>query len=344
MNKMDERCAIKLYHEKGFNEKEIIEKLKDLKISRSKVYRTVKRLRETGSIADRPRSGRPRTSRTPELINKVRCRLWRNPQQSIRKMAPKVHTSLSTLQRVVKEDLGLKPYKKRKVQGLTQQQRVKRHQRAKMLLKRFANQEIDQIVYSDEKLFSVEERVNRQNVRIYAVSFEDIPEHMRTVQRFQNEDKTMVWAGCSKKGKLPLVFVDPGTKVNATYYKSHILVNVVKPQCQQMYTNGKWCFQQDSAPAHKAKICQNWCRQNLPDFISTEEWPPSSPDLNPLDYSIWGILEARVNSTRHTSLESLKAKLQREWDALSIDTVRIAIDSWPKRLRAVVNARGGRFE
>ena len=99
MNKMDERCAIKLYHEKGFNEKEIIEKLKDLKISRSKVYRTVKRLREAGSIADWPRSGRPRTFRTRELINKLKCRLWRNLQHSIRKMAHKVHDSIRTLQR-----------------------------------------------------------------------------------------------------------------------------------------------------------------------------------------------------------------------------------------------------
>lgn len=341
---MEERCAIKLYHDKGFSEKEIIEKLMDLDISRCKVYRTVKRLRETGSIADRPRSGRPRSSRTPELVNKVKCRLWRNRQQSIRMMAKKLNTSRTTLQRVVKKDLGLKPYKKRKVQGLTQQQLVKRMKRSQMLLKRFANQEIDHIVFSDEKLFGVEERVNSQNVRIYSASFEDIPEHMRTVQRFQYEDKTMVWAGCSKNGKFPLVFVDPGTKINAAYYKSHILVNVVKPQGQQMYNEDNWCFQQDSAPAHKAKICQKWCEKNLPDFISTEDWPPSSPDLNPLDYSIWGILETRVNSTRHTSLESLKAKIEKEWNDLSMDTLRTAIDSWPKRLKAVRRARGGRFE
>ena len=72
--------------------------------------------------------------------------------------------------------------------------------------------------------------------------------------------------------------------------------------CDTLYNGDYWCFQQDSAPALKAVICQNYCRRHLPDFISTIEWPPSSPDLNPLDYSILGILEARVNSIRHTSL------------------------------------------
>jgi transposase len=72
---MEERSAIKLYFDKAFDEASIIDKLKDLKITRDKVYRTVKRLRETGSTADRPRSGRPRSVRTPELINKVKCRL-----------------------------------------------------------------------------------------------------------------------------------------------------------------------------------------------------------------------------------------------------------------------------
>ena len=259
-------------------------------------------------------------------------------------MAQSLKTSRRTLQSVVKEDLGLCPYQKRRVAGLTQPQMATRLERAKQLLDRFADQDLDKIVFSDEKFFGVEEKFNAQNVRIYSASIKDIPEEMRTVQRFQVEQKVMVWCGMSKKGKFPLIFVEPGAKVNASYYKEHILESVVKDQGQLLYPQSDWCFQQDSAPAHKAKICQNWLRDNLPEFISAQEWPPSSPDLNPLDYSIWGILEARVNSTRHTSLDSLKAKLLREWDLLSMDMVRTAIDAWPKRLKALIRKRGGRFE
>jgi len=31
-----------------------------------------------------------------------------------------------------------------------------------------------------------------------------------------------------------------------------------------------------------------------PDFIGPQYWPPNSPDLNPVDYTIWSILQERV--------------------------------------------------
>jgi len=51
---------------------------------------------------------------------------------------------------------------------------------------------------------------------------------------------------------------------------------------------------QDSAPSHRAKATQNFLRDNTPDFISSQEWTPHSLDLNPLDYSVWDILQELV--------------------------------------------------
>ena len=89
---MDERSAIRLFYKKGFKTKAIVEKLADLSISRRKVDRTIKRLRETGSIANRPKSGCPRSARTRELIAEVKRRLKKNPQQSVRNLARQLHT------------------------------------------------------------------------------------------------------------------------------------------------------------------------------------------------------------------------------------------------------------
>ena len=47
----------------------------------------------------------------------------------------------------------------------------------------------------------------------------------------------------------------------------------------------------------------------LPDFITSAEWPPFSPDLNPIDYSIWYILEAMSCAKPHKTLEALKQSL-----------------------------------
>ncbi|KAF2358360.1 BESS motif [Trinorchestia longiramus] len=64
-----------------------------------------------------------------------------------------------------------------------------------------------------------------------------------------------------------------------------------------------------------------------------------SPDLNPLDFSTWSILETRVLATPHTSLQSLKAKLQREWEAIPQEQIRAACHAFVNRLKAVLYVR-----
>jgi len=65
----------------------------------------------------------------------------------------------------------------------------------------------------------------------------------------------------------------------------------VKPLNATDFDGQKLVFQQDSAPAHKAKTTHEWLRRNFPAFISAEDWPSGSPDLKPLDYKLWAILE-----------------------------------------------------
>ena len=339
-----EKSTIEFFHSKNFSPLDIIDKLKGLNVSDSKVYRVCRRLNEGRLSDNRHLSGRRRTVRTPAMIKRVRERMRRNPQRSVNKMASQLGISQRSAFRIVSEDLGLKAYKKRKQHGLTLDQKAKRLDRSEILLREHGRTDLEHLVFSDEKLFGVEESFNPQNTRIYSLAIEDIPEHKRTVQRFQKESKVMVWAAISKKGKFPLFFVEKGVKINAKYYKEQVLEPFLKVHGDRIYSGQEWTFQQDSAPAHKAKITQDWCRDNLSDFIPWTLWPPSSPDLNPLDYSIWGILEAKVNAKRHTSIESLKATLLREWDQLPMENVSAAIDAWPKRLRAVKSHKGNRFE
>ena len=127
-------------------------------------------------------------------------------------------------------------------------------------------------------------------------------------------------------------------------YRETILKDVVKPWSQTQFGDKRWTFQQDSAPAHRAKASVEWCRENFPDIISPQEWPPYSPDLNPLDYSIWGVLEANACAKTHTSLEALKSSLQREWTKIPQETLSGAVDGFPKRLTACIKNKGDFFE
>jgi len=63
---------------------------------------------------------------------------------------------------------------------------------------------------------------------------------------------------------------------------------------------------QDSVPSHRAKATQNFLRDNTPNFISSKEWTPHSPDLNPLDYSVWDILQELVYEGRREPFTNLK--------------------------------------
>ena len=73
-------------------------------------------------------------------------------------------------------------------------------------------------------------------------------------------------------------------KTGAQVYQEDVLQGVVKPLNTALLSGQKWVFQQDSAPAHKAKTTQEWLWRNVLAFISTEDWPSGSPDLKPLDY------------------------------------------------------------
>uniref|UniRef100_A0A914DST5 Transposase n=1 Tax=Acrobeloides nanus TaxID=290746 RepID=A0A914DST5_9BILA len=69
-------------------------------------------------------------------------------------------------------------------------------------------------------------------------------------------------------------------------------------------------------------------------------WPPYSPDLNPLDYSIWGYIESIACAKPHESVKSLKKTIKKAWDEM----VKRVVDSWPGRLQACVDAEGGYIE
>jgi len=74
----------------------------------------------------------------------------------------------------------------------------------------------------------------------------------------------------------------------------------------QLAPDNDFVFMQDSAPSHRAKATQNFLRDNMPDFISSQEWTPHSPDLNLLYYSVWDILQELVYEGRRKPFANLK--------------------------------------
>src|SRR6218665_3282936 len=46
-----------------------------------------------------------------------------------------------------------------------------------------------------------------------------------------------------------------------------------------------------------------------PDFINPTLWPPNSPDLNPVDYKIWGCMQEIVYKPKVRDVEDLRKRI-----------------------------------
>ena len=355
----DKRAAIIELYRAGKTNSEI---LKLLKAPRSTVYHTISRCKELQSTEDRPRSGRPRSSRTPKMINAVRARIRRNPKRSMRAMARDMNVSEKTIRNIVKTDLKMSSFKMQTRQHLTDLQKKKRLARAKILLNKLkagtdtseartkillnklkAGTDTSEIIFSDEKLFTVEAICNRQNNRVLAKSSADIPDSTRSVFRRQKSSSVMVWAAISQTWKSPLIFVPQGAKVNTKAYIETILTPALQA-AKKHFKDKPFIFQQHGAPSHTSKKTQKWCQDHFPGFWSKEAWPPSSPDLNPMDFSVWSLLEADACASSHVSVGALKSSLEKAWAKIPQETLRKAPEGFRGRLERVIQARGAHIE
>ena len=92
-------------------------------------------------------------------------------------------------------------------------------------------------------------------------------------------------------GMTEMIFVDSVMKVNGQYYRDVLLSQQTLPVIKHVASD-MFVFQQDNAPFHRAKDTIKQLQQDTPDFIGL--WSPNSPDLNPVDYKVSGVMQQRV--------------------------------------------------
>ena len=94
----------------------------------------------------------------------------------------------------------------------------------------------------------------------------------------------MVSVSVSALGRTNLYFVEPGVKITGAHYREVLLMRDILPDIRKY--SEYFTFQQDGAPAHRARETVQLLERETPDYIPPTLWPPNSPDLNPDDYKI----------------------------------------------------------
>lgn len=306
--------------------------------------RTVRRLKkgkEEGKTIERAAgSGGHNKKRTKRFIKRLKSKIEADPTISIRRHANHLSVSDYTIRKAIKEDLGLKSFARVPRHLLTASLKEKRLARCKSIIHFLKSKPATVKIFSDKKIFTVDQVYNRRNDRFIASSTADV----KGVFRTKHPAQVMVLGVLGSDGKkMPPYFFKPNEKVNTeVYYK--VLRYHVLPWLKANYPKGNYVWTQDGAPAHKSAKVQKFCKRHMADFWEATDWPPGSPDLNPLDFFWWGAIEKKTNATPHRNVSDLKAAIIKEWSTYPAAAIQKACSSFRRRVELVIAAGGGHIE
>ncbi len=329
-NEEEKRCAVTmaLTNTKGMATNRDIADMLGVQI------RVVQLIRERLNSGENPRDviqrkkraeGSRRTSRTEDFIKRVEARILEEPSMSMQALAKEFDVDRKTISRCIQQDLRCRSYRLQTGQFLSEAMKDRRLKKSKILHNKLKHPKEENMLwfFSDEKNFCQDQEFNRQNNRWIAMRPKDVPKIMQT----KFPATVMVFGVISSEGHvMPPHIFETGLKVNTDIYLS-VMEDVVLPWIKTIAGDRPWVWQQDSAPCHVSNCSLQWLTEHTHDFVSKDAWPPSSPDLNPMDYFYWGVLEARTNRAAHNTKASLNETTSASWQA-AVTRFQAAIAPW----------------
>ena len=150
----------------------------------------------------------------------------------------------------------------------------------------------------------------------------------------------------------PPIWFPSGFRLGAEAYIKSLKKTLVPWMREVALKHGQWqgpslapfLFQQDSAPAHRARKTLDFLREEKNPFWSPQQWPANSPDLNPLDYAIWSMVAQGACKDRPSSVTALKQKVSLYWNAMDGEQIRAVCRKFRPRLERCVAENGSYFD
>lgn len=311
--------------------------------ARSVFSASSRRLRETGHPA--PRHVRPHEINVQNEENVVDA-ILENPSLSTRRLANQLQLSQNFVWRTLNKEV-LHPYHRQSVQALHPEDNQQRLEFCQWILQQNARNPnfISLVLWSDESCFTRDGITNFHNEHVWSLQ----NPHAIRPRRFQRRFSVNVWGGIFNNTLLPIQIIND--RLNGELYRQlleHTLYDLIDEVPLNVIAN-MW-YQHDGAPPHRGREVTTWLNNNFPNHWigngGPVACPPRSPDLNPLDFYLWGHMKQLVYQVEITNREQLIQRIINASHVIRNDPnfVQRITRSLVRRCEACILAEGGYFE
>jgi transposase len=191
----------------------------------------------------------------------------------------------------------------------------------------------ERVIFSDEKHFTLGQHGQRWVQRPQGQAWDPAYTHMK------NDNLTLVtiW-GCFAAHEIGQAEIFEGDLNGKLYCR--ILEGNLKPTYKKFFPHGKrgeqWYFLQDNDPSHTCHAARQWFHRN---GVTVVEFPPWSPDLNPIE-NLWSQLQIAVDTHNATDEAELEQAIEYEWSHIQTEYLITLVHSMPNRLKQVIANKG----
>lgn len=291
------------------------------------IYRKWK---ETGTVKDKPRSGRPPKLNEEEekmFIETVKA----NPDFSISQAIEEsqVNASKTTGWRVLKAH-GFSSRVSKEKWKVTETQRRERLRWAKSYI-HMPEEYWFRVVFTDESKV----QRNHKKQRYWIDSEMDVP----TLQIDRWQPSVLIW-GAIVYAKTSILEVIQGTMNSEDYLailKRRLLMTLptLNPKNVKDKDSEALIYQQDGASFHTTLMISDYFEERNIEILP---WPPKSLDLSLIE-SVWSALKDKLKRS-YKSVEELIEDIENQWHSIDPNFIVSLYLSMRNRIQDVINAKG----
>lgn len=307
---------------------------RNMGMPKTTVYTILKNFQLRGTVVSPKPTGRPQKL-TPRDKREIVKLLSKNRSMSLaqitREMTVKV--SYNTVRKAIRS-LGYNNRIAAKKPFLSVGHKITRLQFAREHV-HWSASDWKYVIWTDESTFEIGKR-SRQ-VKVWRRSYERYSWDCLAPTFKSGRTSVMVWGAFTGFDICPLVIMDIDKRTANDFVEV-----VYESRLSGFYfmhkDRSRLILMEDGAPVHRSKLPRLWREAH---GISKLDWPPNSPDLNPIE-NLWKIVKDSVQKEAlPKNREELIETIQRAWEGVSEEILGTLISSMPCRLKAVIKAQGG---